>query len=177
MSKQYTLSYANRSLLNIARVLIGVSVFLAIFVYKDKIVLSFLFVSLFLLLINQIIFIIISKIQHRALIYQDCNQDTLVNTIIFDHESLDNVNKLETYLIIDLSNDNIFKTQNIASIINRGNNRFTVNFKQPINKPFELETAGLSKDEVKVRVTHCNVRFNQQPEGLIIIKIICDKSL
>ncbi len=172
MRKQYTINKSERTILNVARVLLSIAVFLAVFAYESKVVLCFLFTALFLLLLYYAIPFILPKLLDNKIIFNNQNQAALSDIISFGSTSIFS-SITETYLVFDADDFNIFESKNITSIVNKGNNNFIVNLIDPLGESFELETMGIDIDEVKVRESHFNLKLKKQPHGLVAIKISC----
>jgi hypothetical protein len=161
-------------LYRIAKVLLGIAIFLAIFSYDWKIVIPFLLAALLILSLYLSISLVILKNNDYKLL--DLNQQVIADADIIRLNSHKKSDTFETYLIFDINNKTIFESKNITSIINTSANHFTVILSKAVTKPYYLETIGIEPDQIKILPAQFRIRFKQPVQGLVVVRILSSKS-
>lgn len=159
------------SLFRIAKVLLAISIFLALFNYTWIVILAFLIVSSLMVLLYLGVSLVLLKKYNYKIKAGDNDHKLIADVLGIEHERS---HTEETYLIFDAYNIAVFETKNVASILAPNNNKLIINLSKPIAEVYELETLGVSLNDIIVKTTQIILRLKKRPTGLIIIKVISE---
>lgn len=156
------------SLFRIAKVLLAISIFLAIFNYNWIVIVAFLIVSSLMVLLYLGVSLILLKKYNYKIKAGDNDHQLIADIIGLEHQ---HSHTEETYLIFDTHNIAVYETRNVASLLAPNNNKLVINLSKPIAETYELETLGVSPNDIIVKTTQIILRLKKRPMGLIIIKV------